>query len=110
MIPRSHHRARRILFAATAAAALSVAMPAAVLAQGHEPEEERRAAVRKGDPQDRFCISETGARVEASRIRGRGGDQDCTGAGGRVLTRAEIEGGSSADARDALRRLEASGR
>lgn len=104
------HYASRTLLAGLAAGLLVLALPAVALAQDEEPEEERRAAVRKGDPQDRFCISETGARVEASRIRGRGGDQDCTGAGGRVLTRAEIEGGSSADARDALRRLEASGR
>lgn len=107
---RSRHRARRVLFAAAAAATLSVAVPAMALAQEYEPEEERPAAVRKGDPQDRFCISGTGARVEASRIRGRGGEQDCADGGGRVQTRAEIERGSSADARDALRRLEASGR
>lgn len=110
MIPQPRHRARRVLFVAAAAAMLSIAMPAAVLAQGHEPEEERRAAVRKGDPQDRFCISETGSRIEASGLRGRGADQDCVDGGGRVQTRAEIERGGSADARDALRRLESSGR
>lgn len=97
----------RSLFAAlVAAAALSFAMPATALAQGVEPEEEGRAAVRKGDPDDRFCIRETGSRVVATRNRGRSAEDDCVNAAGRVYTREEIERSGSADLRDALRRLD----
>ncbi len=110
MILQPGRHARRALFAAAATAMLSLAVPAAALAQGHEPEEERRAAVRQGDPQDRFCIRETGARVEATRARGRSADQDCADGAGRVYTREAIERSGSADMRDALRRLEASSR
>lgn len=110
MNSQPHARARRILFTAVATTVLAVATPAAVMSQEYELEEGRTAAARKGDPQDRFCISDAGARIEATRLRGRGADQGCTDAGGRVQTRAEIERGKSADVRDALRRLEAAGR
>jgi len=108
MILRPRFRAPRTLSAALAAAVLSLALPATASAQGYEPEEERRPAARKGDPKDRFCIDDSGARVEATRARGRGGE--CPDGAGRAYTREQIERSGSADMRDALRRLESSGR
>ncbi|NLW96613.1 MAG: hypothetical protein GXY30_06935, partial [Xanthomonadaceae bacterium] len=70
------HYASRTLLAGLAAGLLVLALPAVALAQDEEPEEERRAAVRKGDPDDRFCIRETGSRIVATRNRGRSDEQE----------------------------------
>ncbi|TWT20628.1 hypothetical protein [Luteimonas wenzhouensis] len=102
------HYASRTLLAGLAAGLLVLALPAVALAQDEEPEEERRAAVRKGDPDDRFCIRETGSRIVATRNRGRSDEQECVNASGRVYTREDIEKSGSADLRDALRRLDPS--
>ena len=102
--PRPRHR---LLAALLAASACLVAAPA-VLAQDEEPEEAGRAAVKKGDPDDRFCIRETGSRIVATRNRSKSADQECVSASGRVYTRADIESTGSADVRDALRRLDPS--
>jgi len=105
--PRRH--SGRPLFAALlAAAALCVAVPATALAQEEELEEEGRAAVRKGDPDDRFCIRETGSRIVATRNRNKRAEEECVNASGRVYTREDIERTGSADVRDALRRLDPS--
>ncbi|TWG94038.1 hypothetical protein L599_001000000450 [Luteimonas sp. J16] len=102
------HYANRVLLAGLAAGLLSLALPAVALAQDEEPEEEGRAAVRKSDPQDRFCIRETGSRIVATRNRNRSDEQECVSASGRVYTRKDIEESGSADLRDALRRLDPS--
>jgi len=100
--------ARRLLTALLAAAAFAVAVPATVLAQEHEPEEAAASSKKKSDPDDRFCIRETGSRVVATRNRSRKSDQECVDAAGRVYTREDIERTGSADVRDALRRLDPS--
>lgn len=85
-----------------------VALPVVAHAQ-QEVEESGRAAVR-GKPDDRFCIKDTGSRVVATRNRSKKADEECAGDNGRVYTREEIERTGSVDIRDALRRLESSGR
>jgi len=99
---------RRALTALLAAAAFAVAIPATVVAQENEPEEAAPASRKKGDPDDRFCIRETGSRVVATRNRGKKADEECVNAAGRVYTRDDIERTGSADLRDALRRLDPS--
>ncbi len=106
------HPGRPLFAALLAAAALCVAVPATALAQEgeleEEEEEEGRAAVRKGDPEDRFCIRETGSRIVARRNRDKRAEEECVNASGRVYTREDIERTGSADMRDALRRLDPS--
>jgi outer membrane cobalamin receptor len=97
----------RLLAAMLAAAAFAV-VPATAMAQEHEPEEAAAASKKKGDPDDRFCIRETGSRVVATRNRTKKSEQDCVSAAGRVYTRDDIERTGSADVRDALRRLDPS--
>ena len=98
----------RLLAALLAGAAFAVAVPATAFAQD-EPEESGSAATkRKGDPDDRFCIKETGSRIVATRNRSKKSDEECVNASGRVYTRADIERTGSADVRDALRRLDPS--
>lgn len=99
---------RRLLTALLAAAAFVAAVPAIAIAQEHEPEEAAAASKKKGDPDDRFCIRETGSRVVATRNRSKKSEQDCVNAAGRVYTREDIERTGSADMRDALRRLDPS--
>jgi len=99
---------RRPLTALLAAAAFAVAVPATVIAQEHEPEEETASSKKKGDSDERFCIRETGSRVVATRNRSKKAEQDCVSAAGRVYTREDIERTGSADVRDALRRLDPS--
>lgn len=99
---------RRLLTALLAAAAFVAAVPATAMAQEHEPEEAAAASKKKGDPDDRFCIRETGSRVVATRNRSKKSEQDCVNAAGRVYTREDIERTGSADMRDALRRLDPS--
>ena len=99
---------RRLLTALLAAAAFVAAVPATAMAQEHEPEEAAVASKKKGDPDDRFCIRETGSRVVATRNRSKKSEQDCVNAAGRVYTREDIERTGSADMRDALRRLDPS--
>lgn len=99
----------RLLATLLAAAALAVAVPATTaLAQEDEPEENGAAGARKGKPDDRFCIRETGSRVVASRNRSKKADEECVNASGRVYTREDIERTGSPDLRDALRRLDPS--
>lgn len=98
----------RLLTALLAGAAFALAAPATVLAQAHEPEEAAPASKKKGDPDDRFCIRETGSRVTATRNQSKKSDQECVNASGRVYTREDIERTGSADVRDALRRLDPS--
>lgn len=98
---------RHLLAALLAAATFALAIPATALAQEDEPEE---AAVtkKKGNPDERFCIRETGSRITATRNRTKKADEECVGAAGRVYTREDIERTGSADLRDALRRLDPS--
>lgn len=98
----------RLLAALLAGAAFAVAVPATALAQEHEPEEAAAASKKKGDPEDRFCIRETGSRVVATRNRSKKSEEECVNAAGRVYTREDIERTGSADVRDALRRLDPS--
>lgn len=98
---------RPLLSALLAGAVFALAAPA-VLAQEHEPEEAAAASKKKGDPDDRFCIRETGSRITATRNRSKKSDEDCVSASGRVYTREDIERTGSADVRDALRRLDPS--
>lgn len=98
----------RLLTALLAAAALAVAVPATALAQDEEPEEAGAATKKKGGPDDRFCIKETGSRIVATRNRSKKNDEECVNASGRVYTREDIENTGSADLRDALRRLDPS--
>lgn len=99
----------RLLTALLAGAAFAVAVPATALAQDEELEEAGSAAAKKkGDPDDRFCIKETGSRIVASRNRSKKSDEECVNAAGRVYTREDIESTGSADLRDALRRLDPS--
>ncbi|MGY1409022.1 hypothetical protein ACW5EG_05540 [Luteimonas sp. A611] len=98
----------RLLTALLAAAAFAVAVPATALAQEHEPEEAAASSKKKADPDDRFCIRETGSRVVATRNRSKKSDQECVGSAGRVYTREDIERTGSADLHDALRRLDPS--
>ncbi|MDH7451507.1 hypothetical protein QF205_00230 [Luteimonas composti] len=98
---------RHLLAALLAAATLSLAVPATALAQQEEPEE-AAASKKKANPDERFCIRETGSRITATRNRGKKADEECVGAAGRVYTREEIERTGSADLRDALRRLDPS--
>ena len=99
---------RRLLTALLAAAAFAVAVPATALAQEHEPEEAAAASKKKGSPDDRFCIRETGSRIVATHNRSKKSEQECVSAAGRVYTREDIERTGSADVRDALRRLDPS--
>jgi outer membrane cobalamin receptor len=97
------------LFAALLAGlALAVAVPATALAQDEEVEETAGAATKRGKPDDRFCIRETGSRVVATRNRNKRADDECVNASGRVYTREDIERTGSVDIRDALRRLDSS--
>jgi outer membrane cobalamin receptor len=97
------------LFAALLAGfAFTVAMPASALAQEEEVEETAGAAAKRGKPDDRFCIRETGSRVVATRNRNKRADDECVNASGRVYTREDIERTGSVDIRDALRRLDTS--
>ncbi|HRN61520.1 MAG TPA: hypothetical protein PK743_13880 [Luteimonas sp.] len=99
----------RLLTALLAAAAFAVAVPATALAQDEEAEEAGAAKEKKkGDPDDRFCIKETGSRIVATRNRSKKNDQECVNASGRVYTREDIENTGSGDLRDALRRLDPS--
>ena len=99
---------RRLVATLIAGAALCVAVPATALAQQEELEEEGRSTVRKGDPDDRFCIRETGSRIVATRNRNKRAEEECVNASGRVYTREDIERTGSPDMRDALRRLDPS--
>ncbi|TYT25319.1 hypothetical protein FZO89_03000 [Luteimonas viscosa] len=98
----------RPLFAAVLAVAAFAVVPATALAQDEEPEEAGSAATRKADPDERFCIRETGSRIVASRNRSKKSEDECVNAAGRVYTREDIERTGSADLRDALRRLDPS--
>ena len=98
----------RLLIAVLAGLAFTVAVPATVLAQDEELEETGNASVRKGKPDDRFCIKETGSRVVASRNKNKKADEECVNAAGRVFTREDIERTGSVDIKDALRRLDPS--
>lgn len=98
----------RLTTALCMALACAVAVPAIALAQDEEVEETGNAAVRKGDPDDRFCIKETGSRIVAARNRSKKSDEECVNANGRVYTREDIERTGSVDIRDALRRLDPS--
>ncbi|MDH5823873.1 hypothetical protein QFW77_12885 [Luteimonas sp. RD2P54] len=82
-------------------------MAFAVAAQEPEPEEQAEDAAPKAS--ERFCITETGSRVVASRnARNRQERDACVAAGGRVYTRAELESTGEVDIADALRRLDPS--
>jgi len=98
----------RRLLTALLTAAFAVAVPATALAQEHEPEEAAAASKKKGNPDDRFCIRETGSRIVATHNRNKKSEQECVSAAGRVYTREDIERTGSADVRDALRRLDPS--
>lgn len=98
---------RHLLAALLAAATLALAAPATALAQQEEPEE-AAASRKKADPDERFCIRETGSRITATRNRSKKADEECVNAAGRVYTREDIERTGSADVRDALRRLDPS--
>jgi outer membrane cobalamin receptor len=98
---------RHLLAALLAGFAFTVAMPASALAQDEEVEETAGAA-KRGKPDDRFCIRETGSRVVATRNRTKRADEECVNAAGRVYTREDIERTGSVDIRDALRRLDPS--
>jgi outer membrane cobalamin receptor len=99
---------RHLLTALLATAAFALVAPVTALAQAHEPEEAAPASKKKGDPDDRFCIRETGSRITATRNQSKKSDQECVSASGRVYTREDIERTGSADVRDALRRLDPS--
>jgi len=99
---------RPLLATLFAASALAFAIPATALAQEEEPEEAGRAETRKADPDERFCIRETGSRIVATRNRSKKSEDECVNAAGRVYTREDIERTGSADLRDALRRLDPS--
>ncbi|TWT17853.1 hypothetical protein FQY83_16330 [Luteimonas marina] len=99
----------RLMTALLVGAAFAVAVPATAFAQDEELEESgRSAAKKKADPDDRFCIKETGSRVVATRNKSKKSDEECVNAAGRVYTREDIESTGSADLRDALRRLDPS--
>lgn len=98
----------RRLFAVALGAAVFAVVPATALAQDEEPEEAGSAATRKADPDERFCIRETGSRIVATRNRSKKSEDECVNAAGRVYTREDIERTGSADLRDALRRLDPS--
>ena len=98
----------RLLIAALAGLAFSVAVPATVMAQEKELEETGNATARKTKADDRFCIKETGSRVIASRNKNKKADEECVNAAGRVYTREDIERTGSVDIKDALRRLDPS--
>lgn len=98
----------RLLATLFVGAAFAFAVPAAAFAQDEELEEAGPAAKKKGDPDDRFCIKETGSRIVASRNRSKKSDEECVNAAGRVYTRKDIERTGSTDVKDALRRLDPS--
>ncbi|NZA27585.1 hypothetical protein H0E84_14490 [Luteimonas sp. SJ-92] len=84
-------------------------MAFAVAAQDDEPEERTAAGSDRGKAAERYCITETGSRVVASRnARNKSEREACVAAGGRVYTRAELESTGSVDLADALRRLDPS--
>lgn len=78
-----------------------------------EPEEAAsnslKAEARADAKVDRYCIQQTGTRINASRnARSKQEQKDCVAAGGRVYTRADIDSTGSTDLADALRRLDPS--
>lgn len=97
-----------LMTALLAGLAFTVAVPVTAFAQDEEVEETGRTATRAGQPDDRFCIKETGSRVVATRNRSKKSDEECVAASGRVYTREDIERTGSVDIRDALRRLDPS--
>ncbi|TDK25069.1 hypothetical protein E2F46_07845 [Luteimonas aestuarii] len=97
-----------LIAALVAGLAFTVAVPATALAQDEELEETGGATAKRGKPDDRFCIRETGSRVVATRNRNKRADDECVNTSGRVYTREDIERTGSVDIRDALRRLDPS--